>query len=183
MENPPAPTPDSAASDDPKNQGSSENTPSGPSQEIVKIINEVPQEQREEVLESVLEQIEIGGMVEFAKMTHFSGPFPPPEILQGFEDVVPGAAREILNMTLSQSRHRQECEKLVITHQQTQSRRGQIFGFILVILAVGTAAYLGKTGHDAVAGVIGGSTVIGVASIFALGRTFQKKNLDDKKDS
>ena len=41
--------------------------------------------------------------VEFA---HYSGPIPPPRLLQDYENIVPGLADRIMTLTEKQSSHR-----------------------------------------------------------------------------
>ena len=43
--------------------------------------------------------------------SEFSGPIPPPNIIKGYEEVLPGSADRILAMAEKQSNHRQEMEK------------------------------------------------------------------------
>ena len=43
--------------------------------------------------------------------SEFRGPIPPPEIISGYEAIIPGAADRILAMAEKQSQHRQEMEK------------------------------------------------------------------------
>ena len=43
--------------------------------------------------------------------SEFSGPLPPPNIIKGYEDILPGAADRILSMAENQAKHRQEIEK------------------------------------------------------------------------
>lgn len=54
----------------------------------------------------------------YAEQVHL-GPLPHPEIMKGYDMVVPGAAERILKMAETQSEHRQSIEKEVI---QTQTR-------------------------------------------------------------
>jgi type IV secretory pathway TrbD component len=43
-------------------------------------------------------------------------------------------------------------------------------GFLIGIIGLGVSAYLAMHGHDWVAGVIGGSTVLGLVSVFVIGQ-------------
>lgn len=83
-------------------------------------------------------------------------------------------------MVESQSSHRQLIEKEVITSQNRQSESGQLFAFILAILliAVGTGAFL--LGQTAVASIIFGTTVVGLVTVFVLGRRSQQRDLSRK---
>jgi uncharacterized membrane protein len=61
-----------------------------------------------------------------------------------------------------------------------QSERGQMFAFILAILliAVGTTSFL--LGHSTVSSIIFGTTVVGLVTVFVLGRKSQQRDLSRK---
>ena len=42
----------------------------------------------------------------------FSGPIPPPNIIKGYEEILPGSADRIIAMAENQSKHRQKWKKL-----------------------------------------------------------------------
>ena len=44
----------------------------------------------------------------------FQGPLPPPQILNHYDQIVPGSAERIISLWESQVRHRQELEKKAI---------------------------------------------------------------------
>lgn len=117
-----------------------------------------------------------------AKSSSFSGPIPPPEILKGYNDIIDGGANRILIMTEMQLSHRISLEKDVIKQQQKQSGRGQIMGFILAFLCLGSATFLGFTGHDTLAGIIATTTILGLVAVFVLGKIRQEKDLSEKKN-
>jgi len=100
----------------------------------------------------------------------FSGPIPHPSILEGYERLVPGAAERILVMAESDSRHQQEIECAALHAAEAEVKRGQIFGFIIGLTALGASMLALAMGSPAVAGVIGGTTVVGLVSVFIVGR-------------
>ena len=61
----------------------------------------------------------------------FSGPLPPPQILQGYNQAFAGCAERIVAMTERQSAHRQAIERSVIDANCQAQTRGQYFAFIL----------------------------------------------------
>ncbi len=56
---------------------------------------------------------------------HYQGPLPPPAMLRGYEELVPGGVARILAMAERQAAHRQTIES-----------RGQLFGFSLAVCAI-----------------------------------------------
>jgi hypothetical protein len=47
---------------------------------------------------------------------------------------------------------------------------GIVSGFLIGVIGLGVAAYLSMHGHDTVAGIIGGTTVVGLVSVFVIGQ-------------
>ena len=84
--------------------------------------------------------------------------------------VLPGAAERILKMAEENSVHRQQMEKRIIYSGTRQSCVGQILGFILILVFGAIAAFLGYCGHDALAGTIACTTILGLACVFVLGK-------------
>ena len=110
-----------------------------------------------------------------------SGPLPDPDELQGYENTLSGAAERIMKMAENQQAHRIEMEKLVITSQQKQSARGQIFGLIVGLVGVLSGGALAYAGHDVVGGTIAGTTVVSLVYVFVTGKAKQKQDLAEKR--
>lgn len=106
----------------------------------------------------------------------FSGPIPHPMLLQQYDQVIPGAAERILKMAENQSAHRMDLEKIVIRSDVTKSERGQVFGLGVAILGIIASIILGLAGHEIAAGIIGGSDLVSLASVFVFGR--RRKELE-----
>lgn len=119
------------------------------------------------------------------QISSYSGPIPPPEILQGYDDLDPGRAGRLLQLAEDQSRHRMEIEKLVITADIKRSRdalrNATALGFVgLVGLVGGLAAIF--YGHD-VAGASAIATVLGGGAVtFITGRLSQAKERERKQE-
>ena len=58
----------------------------------------------------------------------------------------------------------------VVSTTATEARRGQILGFAAVLAALGVTAYLGHVGAGSAAALVGGTTVLGIATVFVVGR-------------
>lgn len=110
----------------------------------------------------------------------YQGPIPPPEMLAAYNEVLPDGAERILKMAEKQSNHRMELEKTAITRQLNQSGRGQIFGFIIAVIAICISAWLAVQGFTVVASVIGGTTVVSLVGAFVYGKLHQREDLKDK---
>lgn len=77
-----------------------------------------------------------------ARASAFSGPLPPPEILNGYEKVCPGAADRVIKMAESQSKHRQSLEKSVVKSNIENEKTGMWMSLILTISIMGAGVYL-----------------------------------------
>jgi uncharacterized membrane protein len=66
----------------------------------------------------------------------YSGPIPHPRILGQIDEIVPGAAKQILDDAHGQTAHRQEMERKYLDAGIENSRRGQWFGFIVAMSVV-----------------------------------------------
>ena len=71
-----------------------------------------------------------------AMMRSFSGPLPPPEVLERYNQFLPGTAERIIAMAEGQHNHRIELERHVITSNVSAQKLGTILGFIVAMTVV-----------------------------------------------
>ena len=100
------------------------------------------------------------------------GPLPSPDILQGYDHVVPGAAERIVVMAENEAKHRHDMDRRVLSADESFLRRGQWCGFSLGIAGLVTSLAALYLGSPDVAKVIGTTTVLGLAAVFVIGRFF-----------
>ncbi len=107
------------------------------------------------------------------EVTAFRGPLPPPDILEGFERIVPGSARTIIENFDQQSKHRREIESKVIDVKNTAALRGQWIGGGLALVIAGMGFYLALVGKssEAITAIV--APIAGVVAIFIYGRTVE----------
>jgi uncharacterized membrane protein len=67
-------------------------------------------------------------------MTSHRGPLPPPEQLEKYEQVCPGAARRIMDFADSEQNHRHSIERKIISNYGWESRIGAMGAFILALI-------------------------------------------------
>lgn len=111
----------------------------------------------------------------------FEGPLPHPETLARYESICPGAADRIFGMAESQSRHRQDLEKLVITSNCRAQDRGPIFGFILAAGVTGLGAHLILQGREVSGLVALVAALVAMVVPFVYGKREQRKELQEKR--
>lgn len=142
------------------------------SKDLEDIIQYVPDEKKEEVLRIITAK-------SIKTASTFSGPLPPPSILGEYNEIISNGAERIMKMAENQSSHRIEIEKHAIKEEINQSRNGQVFGFILAILGMLIAFGLAFLGHDTVAGIFGTTTIVGLVTIFVIGKRKQNTDSED----
>jgi len=137
------------------------------SNELEDLIKFIPAEKQTEA-------IKILSSISVKEASSFSGPLPPPSILSGYNDVLENGAERLMKMAENQSTHRMKLEKHAIGEELKQSKIGQIFGFILAMVGMGIALTLALYGHDTVAGIFGTTTIVGLVTVFVIGKRNQK---------
>ncbi|MDR0988847.1 MAG: DUF2335 domain-containing protein [Prevotellaceae bacterium] len=110
----------------------------------------------------------------------FQGPIPHPEIMRGYEEVLPGAAERLLSMAEKQQAHNMEINKTLVDKQTRLAANGQSWGGFLAILCVSISCLLGYLGHDVLAGTLGTTTIIGLGIIFVLHKKPSEKGKTEK---
>lgn len=110
----------------------------------------------------------------------FSGPLPPPEVLENYDKVYPGAAKIIIEMAQKQSSHRQELEKSVITSDIKNSRLGLYFGFIIGLVGIVAGAIIISTGQAIAGGFLSTISIGSLVGTFVYGSQGRKKERTEK---
>lgn len=129
------------------------NEPASISPEVAKVIKELQPDQQQVIIQAF-------------KQEAFSGPIPHPELLQKYENIQKGFADRIINMAETQLDHRVNCESKIVNGSVIDSKRGQIFAFIVAVLFLAAAVILGMNGHDWLAGILGGGTLVSLVTVF-----------------
>ena len=109
----------------------------------------------------------------------YTGPIPPPEVIKGYESIIPGSAERLLKMAEMEQQHRFEIDNQLTKGYLSLNVRGQLLGFCIVIVLIIAIVYLTIYGHEYVAG---GLTIVAVslAVIFVLRKV--PKNIALKRE-
>lgn len=73
---------------------------------------------------------------------------PPPEVLEAYEKISPGATKQLMVMAQIEQKHRHAWEDAYLIRQTKSYRMGQLFGFIaalVIIILASILAVLEKT--------------------------------------
>lgn len=106
-----------------------------------------------------------------------AGPIPAPEILRGYDDVYPGAAKIILDDFQKNSEHIRNKEKKQILGEIERDKRGQWMAFIVLmgtLLTVLVSLYLGNVTFAGASGL----AFLGMAA-----SSFMRRSGNTKKDT
>ncbi|MDQ7785770.1 MAG: DUF2335 domain-containing protein [Desulfomonilaceae bacterium] len=109
----------------------------------------------------------------------FSGPLPPPAVLEKYNQAVENGAERVFKQFEITSEHTRQMDWYLVRAGVRESVLGQIFGFAIGLAAMTASCYAISQGAETAASVIGGTTVIGLVTVFVLGRKSSRK--DDER--
>lgn len=111
--------------------------------------------------------------IEHRELRHeFHGPLPPPDALERYEAISPGFADRIVKMAEAEQAHRHTLEASVVGKSFEEAARGQRYGLAIGIAAIIAGSITAIVGAPIPGAIIGGGGVIGLVSVFVLGRFF-----------
>lgn len=99
------------------------------------------------------------------------GPLPAPEVLAGYGYIDESFPNRIVTMAEENARTGRRTAERAQTFTLVERIAARAFGFAFACSAIGGAIYLALQGHDAVAGIIGGTTVAGVVAALIKGKS------------
>lgn len=122
-----------------------------------------------------------GLVIASAQVQSFTGPMPPPDYLRQYNEIVPGAAKDILDEFRANGAHQREMERLALTAATTTERRGQWIACGLVLVGFGLIMALALTQHDTVAGIVAGTLLGAVITGFVANRKSPSEKDTERK--
>ncbi|MDP3779081.1 MAG: DUF2335 domain-containing protein [bacterium] len=105
--------------------------------------------------------------------THFAGPLPHPDIMERYEQIVPGSADRIIKKFESQTEHRQKLESRFVLAEMIRSIGGLVGGFIIAMTALVGGIYTVLKGHTFLGGSLSFAGLALLVGVF-LGNKFLK---------
>ena len=130
-----------------------------------RVLAKLPQNDRAVLIESFL-----AIPIESEESEEFFGPLPPASMFGEYEHVLPGSAERILRMAEKEQDHRIEWETKALSGEMRQERYGQQLGFWIAISCISGAVYLAMNGQAIIAGILAGTTALGLVGRFIQGK-------------
>jgi uncharacterized membrane protein len=127
--------------------------------EISKIVPNLPPEKLRLVATAAMEIV-----------VQHSGPLPPPQILAGYDQVLPGLADRIVSMAESDLRHHQDMQKTALDGEISERKMGQIGGTLVTIVALVISAWVAVSGYPVLGGGLASLTLLGIVTTLIGGR-------------
>ena len=109
----------------------------------------------------------------------WEAPLPPPVLLEQYDQIAPGLAREIAEQAKIEASHLREHESNALKASIRYRARGQWMAFSAMMAVIGLAAFALWMDARWVAG-IAVSIAVGTASVFVLEPLRKRKDKDDK---
>ena len=121
------------------------------------------------------------------QVSHFSGPLPPPEAMIAYKNIQADFPERIFAMAERENTHRHEQEQRAMeanigdgAAQRRETLCGQIFGFLIAIIAItGAVTIVIITPNSAgatVASVLGGGTLVSLVYAFRYTRKHEAQS-------
>lgn len=124
----------------------------------------------------------VNAVMHSVELSSYSGPLPHPDILRGFEEVLPGSAKRIFTQFEEQPAHRRSMEAKVISSGAFSQRMGTISASLIGLAGVVGGLWLTHEGK----GVAGLSslfgTLAGLVGAYLYKRKQQDREREDKRD-
>lgn len=113
------------------------------------------------------------------RAAYFSGPQPPPELIAEYERIAPGWGIRILEMGEREQKHRHHCDLQILAQNGREFdesrdwlkylRRGQVLGFVALLIVAALGIFAMLEGFPAVAIACFGSLAVAVVGAFIRG--------------
>ena len=156
-------------------------TPEHEASEVQDLLHQLPQEMLVKALAGREGNVSLTVEQQISHQ-QYSGPIPPPSMLNDYNKVQSGFAERIVSMAENEQKHRHELESHAVKGAITKDKRSQRFALICVLFISTLCGGLIYTGHDTAGSFLGGSTLVGLAALFITGRRDTSKKQDEQSN-
>lgn len=120
--------------------------------------------------------LEVGAIIE----QHYSGPLPPPQALERYNDIIPNGADRIMVMAEKQGAHRQELEKKALGTDSRNSFLGICSAFIIGMSTIIVGGIVILYDHEWSGGFLGFAGLFGLVYVFIYGTKQRRAERETK---
>lgn len=117
------------------------------------------------------------------------GPLPPPQVLSGYAAIDPGLPERIVQQFECEAEHRRSMDRggldLRIKESRVferQANAGRWAAFFVTLVALGLGTWVTLASHDTVGGIVFGTTIVGLAAVFVVGRRARVEEPHDSSE-
>jgi uncharacterized membrane protein len=111
---------------------------------------------------------------------HYSGPIPPPSMLEKYNQVIPGSAERILKMAEEQAEHRRVLEKTAIRSDVRNSTLGIICALVISLGVLFLAYYAIRMNQPTAGTIIGAIGLGSLVGTFVYGTKSRRAERQDR---
>lgn len=104
---------------------------------------------------------------------YFSGPVPPPSLLQSYEEIEPGLAGRLVRMTEREQEHAHKMDRRLLRNEYLADHAGRFAGLVVALAFLFVAAWLIDRGHDWPGLALGVVDLAALVSVFVYGRMYE----------
>ena len=142
-------------------------------------INDIIIKEVEDVVEKVESLPPEAQQIVMSRMELYQGDLPHPDILRGYNELYPEAAKRIIENGILETEHRRRQDKIYLNGMLAERTRGQILGFVIALVIVASGVYLMANEHILAGSLLTGGSLIGVVGLFT--GNSNEKNESKKK--
>lgn len=107
----------------------------------------------------------------------YQGPIPPAHMLEEYEAVVPGSAKQIIEIFVEQARHRMRMEAGVTEGATKRAWCGLSLGVIGLL----SGGILVALNHDTAGSLLAGGSLVSLVGVFIFGTNSQRRERLEKQ--
>jgi uncharacterized membrane protein len=105
-----------------------------------------------------------------AQLEISQSPWPPPDIVERYESILPGSAERLIRLVEQEAEHRRALEVKQINSEINETRIGQWMAFLIGVFTIAAGAYTALQGAEWPGALMGSGGVIGLVAVFIYGR-------------
>lgn len=138
--------------------------------EVQSLLSDLPEEM---LLEALMKKS--AHLVKQEVSQNYSGPLPPPKMLHDYDIVTPGFAERIVSMAEKEQGHRHSLENIAVNGAINKDKRSQRYALFCIVFLAVLCGGLIYSGHDIAGTVLGGVTLVSLATLFLTGKRKEGK--------